>query len=117
MDSRVVVVSGPSKGTVVRFTGDQLSVGRDSANHLSLRDRAVSRRHFAISKTDAAFQLIDLESHNGTFVNGIPVRRKFLTHGDTLRVGRCELVFLITEDDEQTLATGAVQGAGDRRSA
>jgi len=103
LDSRVVVVSGPSKGTVVRLTGDQLSVGRDSANHLCLRDRAVSRRHFAISKTDAAFQLIDMESHNGTFVNGIPVRRKFLTHGDTVRVGRCELVFLITEDDEQTL--------------
>lgn len=99
MDSRVVVVSGRSKGTVVRFTGDQLSVGRDSANNLSLRDRAVSRRHFTISKSDAAFHLIDLESHNGTFVNGIPVRRKLLTHGDTLRVGRCELVFLITEDE------------------
>ena len=95
----MVVVSGPSKGTVVRFTGDQLSVGRDSANNLSLRDRAVSRRHFTISKSDAAFHLIDLESHNGTFVNGIPVRRKLLTHGDTLRVGRCELVFLITEDE------------------
>jgi len=99
LDSRVVVVSGRSKGTVVRFTGDQLSVGRDSANNLSLRDRAVSRRHFTISKSDAAFHLIDLESHNGTFVNGIPVRRKLLTHGDTLRVGRCELVFLITEDE------------------
>ena len=99
LDSRVVVVSGPSKGTVVRFTGDQLSVGRDSANNLCLRDRAVSRRHFSISKSDAAFHLIDLESHNGTFVNGIPVRRKLLTHGDTLRVGRCELVFLITEDE------------------
>jgi len=99
LDSRVVVVSGPSKGTVVRFAGDQLSVGRDSANNLCLRDRAVSRRHFTISKTDAAFHLIDLESHNGTFVNGIPVRRKLLTHGDTLRVGRCELVFLITEDE------------------
>ncbi|MGO9434081.1 MAG: sigma 54-interacting transcriptional regulator [Terracidiphilus sp.] len=94
-----MVVSGPSKGTVVRFAGDQLSVGRDSANNLSLRDRAVSRRHFTISKSDAAFHLIDLESHNGTFVNGIPVRRKLLTHGDTLRVGRCELVFLITEDE------------------
>jgi Nif-specific regulatory protein len=96
------VVSGPSKGTIVRLTGDQLSVGRDSANNLCLRDRAVSRRHFTISKTDAAFQLIDLESHNGTFVNGIPVRRKLLTHGDTVRVGRCELVFLITEDEGQT---------------
>jgi transcriptional regulator with GAF, ATPase, and Fis domain len=102
LDSRVVVVSGPAKGTVVRLTGNQLSIGRDSANDLCLRDRAVSRRHFSITETDAAFQLIDLESHNGTFVNGIPVRRKLLGHGDTIRVGRCELVFLITEDEGLT---------------
>ncbi len=101
LDSRVVVVSGPAKGTLVRLSDDQLSVGRDSANNLCLRDRAVSRRHFTISKTDSAFQLIDLDSHNGTFVNGIPVRRKLLTHGDTIRVGRCELVFLITDDVEE----------------
>jgi len=101
LDSRVVVISGPSKGTVVRLKGDQLSIGRDPANHLSLRDRAVSRKHFTISKTDVAFHLVDLDSHNGTFVNGIPVRRKLLSHGDTIRVGRCELVFLITEDEEQ----------------
>ncbi len=101
MDSRVVVISGPSKGTVVRLKGEQLSVGRDSGSHLCLRDRAVSRKHFTISKTDAAFHLVDLDSHNGTFVNGIPVRRKLLSHGDTIRIGRCELVFLITEDEEQ----------------
>src|SRR5208283_1106088 len=77
------------------------SVGRDSANQLCLRDRAVSRKHFTISMTDVAFHLVDLDSHNGTFVNGIPVRRKLLSHGDTIRVGRCELVFLITEDEEQ----------------
>ena len=100
VDSRVVVVSGPSKGTVVRLAGVQLSVGRDSANDLCLHDRAVSRRHFTISETDAAFHLVDLESHNGTFVNGIPVRRKLLGHGDTIRAGHCELVFLITEDEE-----------------
>ncbi|MGB8889087.1 MAG: sigma 54-interacting transcriptional regulator [Candidatus Korobacteraceae bacterium] len=100
MDSRIVVVSGPSKGTVVRLAGTQLAVGRDSANDLCLHDRAVSRRHFSISETDAAFHLVDLESHNGTFVNGIPVRRKLLGHGDTIRAGHCELVFLITEDEE-----------------
>jgi len=102
VDSRVVVISGPSKGTVVRLKGDHLSVGRDPTNHLSLRgDRAVSRKHFTISKTDVAFHLVDLNSHNGTFVNGIPVRRKLLSHGDTIRVGLCELVFLITGDEEQ----------------
>ncbi len=99
MDAKVVVVSGSAKGTVVRLTGSQFSVGRESANHLCLHDRAVSRKHFAISETDAAFHLVDLDSHNGTFVNGIPVRRKLLGHGDTIRVGHCELVFLIGEDD------------------
>ena len=99
VDSRVVVVSGPSKGTIIRLTGNQLSVGRDPANQLCLADRAVSRHHFSISETDAGFHLVDLESHNGTFVNGIPVRRKLLGHGDTIRVGQCELVFLITADE------------------
>jgi two-component system, NtrC family, response regulator HydG len=99
VDSRVVVVSGPSKGSVIKMSGSQLSVGRDSINDLCLPDRAVSRRHFCISETDAGFHLVDLDSHNGTFVNGIPVRRKLLGHGDTIRAGKCELVFLITEDE------------------
>ena len=99
MDSRVVVISGPSKGTIVRITGGQLTVGRDPATQLCLNDRAVSRKHFSITETDAGFHLVDLDSHNGTFVNGIPVRRKLLGHGDTVRVGQCELVFLITEDE------------------
>jgi len=99
VDSRVVVISGPSKGTIMRMTGGQLTVGRDPTNHLALPDRAVSRKHFAISETDAGFHLVDLDSHNGTFVNGIPVRRKLLGHGDTIRVGQSELVFLITEDE------------------
>ncbi len=85
-------------------------MGRDSANHLCLHDRAVSRRHFSISETDAAFHLVDLDSHNGTFVNGIPVRRKLLGHGDTIRVGHCELVFLIGEDDSLISRIGAVPG-------
>jgi two-component system, NtrC family, response regulator HydG len=105
LDTRVVVVAGPAKGTLVRLMAEQLSVGRDQSNSLCLRDPAVSRRHFAISATDSAFQLIDLESHNGTFVNGIPVRRKLLTHGDNIRVGRCELVFLITDESDEVLQT------------
>ena len=99
VDSRVVVISGPSKGAIVRMSDNHLSVGRDPTNNLCLPDRAVSRKHFAISETDAGFHLVDLESHNGTFVNGIPVRRKLLGHGDTIRIGQCELVFLITEDE------------------
>jgi transcriptional regulator with GAF, ATPase, and Fis domain len=100
VDSRIIVISGPSKGTTVKLGSDQFLVGRDSSNHLCLLDRAVSRKHFSISETDAGFHLVDLESHNGTLVNGAPVRRKLLGHGDAIRVGQCELVFLITEDEK-----------------
>ena len=100
MDSRIIVISGPSKGTTVKLGSDQFLAGRDSSNHLCLLDRAVSRKHFSISETDAGFHLVDLDSHNGTLVNGVPVRRKLLGHGDAIRVGQCELVFLITEDEK-----------------
>ncbi|MDR3748062.1 MAG: sigma 54-interacting transcriptional regulator [Acidobacteriota bacterium] len=95
-----MVTSGPSKGAIVKLTGGQLSVGRESSNDLCLQDHLVSRKHCSISETDAGFQLVDLDSHNGSFVNGTPVRRKLLEHGDTIRAGECELVFLITEDEE-----------------
>ena len=78
-----------------------MSVGRDSSNDLCLRDRAVSRRHFTINANGDSFELVDLDSHNGTFVNGIPVRRKQLSHGDTVRVGRCEVVFLVGDEEGQ----------------
>ena len=50
-----------------------------------------------IEWADGQAQVTDLESHNGTLVNGIPVSRRVLAHGDVLRVGLCELVYL-TED-------------------
>jgi Nif-specific regulatory protein len=45
------------------------------------------------------YEVVDLDSHNGTFVNGIPVRRKVVEHGDTIRVGKSELVFLMHEGE------------------
>jgi len=48
------------------------------------------------------FKLFDLESYNGTFVNGIPVKEQALAHADQLRVGKIELLFLIEEGEEAT---------------
>ena len=58
MDSRVVVVSGAAKGTIVRMADGQLCVGRDPTNQLCLPDRAVSRKHCCITETDAGFHLV-----------------------------------------------------------
>jgi len=48
------------------------------------------------------FKLFDLDSYNGTFVNGIPVKEQMLAHADQVRIGKIELLFLLEEGDETT---------------
>jgi len=98
MDPRIVAISGPLKGQVFRLADGPISVGRETSNRMSLRDSTVSRHHCVVEMQDGQAALTDLESHNGTFVNGIPVSKRVLAHGDILRIGQCDLVFLIGED-------------------
>lgn len=99
MTPKIIVLSGSSKGSEISLGDDEIFIGRDASNALSLTDLAVSRRHCRIQRTDDRYELIDLDSHNGTFLNGVPIGRKLLSHGDTIRVGACEVLFLSREDD------------------
>jgi Nif-specific regulatory protein len=103
MDPRIVAVSGPLKGQVFRLAEGRVSVGREPTNRMPIRDVTISRQHCIIELQDGTIELTDLESHNGTFVNGIPVSKRALLHGDVVRVGQCELIFL-TEADTPELA-------------
>ena len=97
MTPRIIVLSGSSTGEVLPVGGDPVFVGQESSNTLCLADPAVSRRHCSISIHNGGFELVDLGSHNGTFVNGIPVRRKLLSDGDTIRIGDSQLLFALQE--------------------
>jgi two-component system, NtrC family, response regulator HydG len=94
MDPRIVAISGELKGKEFPLREGRISIGRDASNTIAPPDSAVSRRHCVIDWTGGQAQVSDQESHNGTFVNGIPVSRRVLVHGDVLRVGLCELVYL-----------------------
>ncbi len=94
MDPRIIAVSGPLKDQVFRLADGRVSVGRDPSNRVPVRDVTVSRQHCVIEMRDGLVEVTDLESHNGTFVNGIPVNKRTLHHGDVLRVGQSELLFL-----------------------
>ncbi len=98
MDPRIVAISGPLEGQVFRLADGPISVGREASNRMSLRDTSVSRRHCIVEIQDDQAAVTDLESRNGTFVNGIPVSKRPLVHGDMLRIGTCELVFLKDDD-------------------
>jgi transcriptional regulator with GAF, ATPase, and Fis domain len=93
-------MSGPLEGTVNTISDGPLYLGRDSANQVMIGDSAVSRKHCAISQvTQGIYEVSDLDSHNGTFVNGIQVTRTPIQHGDRIRIGTSEFVFLVGEDD------------------
>jgi transcriptional regulator with GAF, ATPase, and Fis domain/pSer/pThr/pTyr-binding forkhead associated (FHA) protein len=92
-EARLEAVSGPSKGKVFPLDRDQVSVGRDPSNEISLLDPLVSRRHCVIHREGEGFRLEDLESRNNTFVRGVPIRDRVLVHGDQIRVGNSILVF------------------------
>ncbi len=97
---RLIAISGSLKGTTFAVDADEISIGRDPSNSFSLNDPSVSRHHCLIRKnvTSNGFQVIDLESYNGTFVNGVPVAEQALTHGDQVALGDIRFIFLTHED-------------------
>jgi transcriptional regulator with GAF, ATPase, and Fis domain len=99
MQPRLLVISGSLTGTMQPLTDNPISVGLDESNELCLVDTAASRKHCTLEKVGDQYAVVDLCSPCGTFVNEIPVQRKVLDHGDTIRVGRFELVFLLHEGE------------------
>ncbi|HEX8337017.1 MAG TPA: sigma 54-interacting transcriptional regulator, partial [Pyrinomonadaceae bacterium] len=97
MNPKVVFIAGPFKGSAFELGDEALSVGRDSSNVVRLADSLLSRRHCRIARDGERLVLTDLESLNGTFVNGRPVREHALADGDRVTVGDSCFVFLSGE--------------------
>lgn len=99
MNPRLVAIAGKLQGTVLSITDTPAIIGRESTATLCLPDRSVSRRHSQIERDGDEFIVTDLDSLNGTFVNDVPVKRRNLEHGDRVRIGDSQFVFLGNEDD------------------
>ena len=97
MQARLLAISGSLTGTVLPLIDGPVSIGRDESNQLCVIETSVSRKHCVIQQAGEQYEVVDLDSLNGTFVNGVPVRRKAVEHGDTIRIGNSELVFLAHE--------------------
>jgi Nif-specific regulatory protein len=104
MNPRLVVISGSLKGTTFPIGTTEVSIGRESANSVCLNEPSVSRRHSLIKPDNGNFKLVDLDSYNGTFVNGVPVKEKPLSHGDQIAFGDVVSLFLIDEAEIETPA-------------
>ena len=108
---RLVAISGLLKGTVWAATDGPLFLGRDASNQVQATDAAVSRKHCSVREVSSGeFEIEDLNSHNGTFVNGTKVSRKAIQHGDRIRIGSSEYVFLTGPDDDDALGSSPFGG-------
>ena len=77
-----------------RGGGDQFSIGRDASCDLAIADMTVSRLHAQLERTSDGWLLADLESTNGTRVNGWRVRGKVpVRAGDLVSFGSLEVIF------------------------
>ena len=90
----LVVKRGPNAGS--RFLLDQpvTSAGRHPDSDIFLDDVTVSRRHAEFRLEGNEFQVVDVGSLNGTYVNREPVDSAVLVNGDEVQVGKFRLVFL-----------------------
>jgi Nif-specific regulatory protein len=111
MHARLLVISGLQRGTTQPLIGGQLSIGRDKSNGLCLTDTMVSQNHCKIEQVGEHFQVIDLDSHSGTFVGGIPIRRKAVEHGDTIHIGDSEFMFLLHESEPVEQSRARLNGS------
>jgi predicted component of type VI protein secretion system len=80
------------KETAVSLTAP-VTIGRLPDNTIAIDNSAVSSRHVRVVREGPQFVVEDLESTNGTFVNGEKVTKRALRHGDTILVGKHKLFF------------------------
>jgi FHA domain len=98
------VLEGIERGVVFSREPLPVSIGREEDNTLQLNDDRISRFHAKLQDHSGRVILTDLDSTNGTRVNGHPIQMRVLQQGDVISVGRCLLLFAAqhTEDEDLT---------------
>jgi len=89
--------SAKDRATFRLPSGSVKTIGRSTGAEFILEAPLVSRLHCQLSATDESIQVKDLDSTNGTFVNGTRVSTATLRTGDVLKVGRVDLTVYKTD--------------------
>jgi pSer/pThr/pTyr-binding forkhead associated (FHA) protein len=103
----VVVTAGPEAGRRVEL-GQEVAIGRQDAD-LVVEDPEVSRRHAVLRRSGGSVVVEDLDSTNGTFVNGERIRGPIkVGPGDQVRVGRTTLEIEPDQRTDDTIVSAPV---------
>lgn len=93
-----LVLEGVDKGRVYKDLPIPVTIGREEGNGLRLNDERVSRFHAKVQVEDGDIILTDLDSTNGTRVNGSAIQIRRLRAGDQVSIGRSMLLFGTMEE-------------------
>lgn len=98
----LVAVKGRLQSKSFSLTeGERLSIGRGDKADIQIMDHGLSRLHCAIGREADSFFVEDLGSRNGTWINGIRIKRAHLSPGDEVRIGGIEFEFSAATERRQ----------------
>ena len=107
------VLDGADRGTVYENLEVPITIGREEGNSIQLNDERISRFHIKIQEDQDKLVLTDLESTNGTRVNGEDTQLRILRYGDVVSVGRSVLLFGTRDQIATRLQDLRDNGVGD----
>ena len=105
--SSLFVIQGAGQGIRHELLKRVVTIGRDSSNVLQLDDGEASRRHAEVRRLDDADLLVDLDSSNGVFVNGLRITEQRLENGDQIQIGKTLFLYTKTSPGNRILGRGA----------
>ena len=101
---RILDSSKPQEQQEIReLDRDEILIGREKDNTLCILDPGISRHHCKIVRKPDGWEVEDLGSANGTWVNDVQVTNQMLKDGDTLRLGKTFFQYMAPPEHEQTV--------------
>ena len=96
--TKLLVISGPLQGREFFVNRDTYTIGSSDHNDLVIGDSTVSKRHCEIIVEESGYQIRDLDSTNGTMVQGVRVSSAHLAPGAEIQIGKSRIVFCPLQD-------------------
>ncbi len=105
----LTVQNGPNQGLTKSFKTRQVEIGTAPDTELILDDETVSRIHAKILVDENGYALIDMESKNGTYINGLRANEVYLENGSVFKLGETEIKFSLSGEEVEVHFSGSTR--------
>lgn len=102
------ILSGPQQGRMLRLEKDRVTIGRHASSDLPVESSSVSRFHTQLVREDGRWFVEDMQSNNGTFVNGRRVEGRVALHdGEQIHLGNVVIAFRQADSSGRSMDAAA----------